>query len=66
MKNVIKTIKSSIPILVTYSLSYIVIISGAIMYVILGYKDLDFFITNICSHIINIYYFFWSYIFNMF
>ena len=56
MNNIIKIIKEGKPILITYLLNYIIVIVFAIIYVILGYKDLNFFINNVCSHVINIYY----------
>lgn len=43
-------------IILTYILSYILVIISAIIYTLLGYKDLTFFINNIYIYIVIIYY----------
>ncbi len=43
-------------IIITYLLNYIVIIVSAIIYLGLGFRDLDFFINGPCFYILNIYY----------
>lgn len=43
-------------IIVTYILSYIIIIISAGIYTLLGYNDLTFFINNCCIYIVIIYY----------
>ena len=43
-------------IIITYILSYIIIIISGCIYNLLGYNDLTFFINNICIYITLIYY----------
>ena len=43
-------------IIITYVLSYIIIIISAFIYLVLGYNDLNFFVDNICIYILLIYY----------
>lgn len=43
-------------IIITYILSYIIIIISASIYTLLGYNDLTFFINNHCIYIVIIYY----------
>lgn len=43
-------------IIITYILSYIIIIISASIYTLLGYNDLTFFINNYCIYIVIIYY----------
>lgn len=43
-------------IIITYILSYIIIIVSSGLYTLLGYNDLSFFINNYCVYIVIIYY----------
>lgn len=42
--------------IITYILTYIIIIISASVYTLLGYNDLTFFLNNICIYILLVYY----------
>ena len=51
-----KIIKSGLPIIVTFILNYIIIILSAIIYYLLGNKEVDIFLYQIYPYILIIYY----------
>lgn len=49
-------LKSSKEIIITYILNYLIIIILALIYSGLGYSNIDFFLNNICSYILILFY----------
>jgi len=51
-----KILKSSIPIFITYLLSYLIVIISSIIYMILNGKNLDYFLNTVCPYILILFY----------
>jgi len=49
-------LKSSKEIFITYILNYLIIFILALIYYLLGHNDIDFFLNNICSYILILFY----------
>ena len=57
MKLIKNILKSSKEIIITYLLSYLIIIISCLIYTILGHHNLDKFLNNTCSYILLLFYF---------